>query len=616
MPRIAVVQNGTDVARSSWADVVDCYQESCRLLSGPGVEFTATFVVDDAVGPLLDGLDGSDIACVVFASNSLTSDRVANAVARRAERLREFVRGGGGLVVLHQWLDSLAPVVPDDLCPQMATRVGLAPAPSSIEFLGQDVLMHVPAEVDRSRLRDGGNDHGPSWLFFKAFDRNSLPAGLAPVLVRDNDQAVMVRSVDHIAERVVLSTILLDWQHNVELLANVIHFGAVGPPRRLIWREPGASTSELLHRWLSMDGASLVRPLAAPDEPLTAVDRWLLAERSSYVDTLVVPPDALDSASSRPEVLTFLERGGAIVTADRATHLPASRVTALVGSYTERSLAARLQAELRAVAGWDNVESAFDLRNIVGAVALLEQDPANSTEASVTLAELAPLAPEICARLAIPRHREDVSSSIALGQVVALLVRDDLLDASLVDWMQGSPLAREFDAALQVRAVVAAWARAPDDDFLTDVAAALRERADLLLSPAPVVRILDSVALLAQLRLLGPDTTTGAVELGEVVADLLTRFRADPEAGWLSAEATADIVRGLVVVLDRLPPERADVAARLSRRVATGADVLRRTLQRYERNPRGVAWRARLTHALVETDRRFPIGLQRLATMQ
>jgi hypothetical protein len=50
--------------------------------------------------------------------------------------------------------------------------------------------------------------------------------------------------------------------------------------------------------------------------------------------------------------------------------------------------------------------------------------------------------------------------------------------------------------------------------------------------------------------------------------------------------------------------------------VATGADTLWRGLPRYERNLRGVAWRARLTHALVEADRHFPIGLQRLATLE
>jgi hypothetical protein len=617
MPRVAVIQNGTDVARSSWADVVRCYQDSCGLLSGHGGDFTPEFVVDAAVGPLLDGLDRSDIACLVFATNALTSDQVVRAVAKRTERLHDFVRGGGGLVVLHQWLETLAPVVPDDRCPVLANRVGPAPAPGPVETRGRDdVLLHAPAHVDLERLRDGAHEHGPSWLFFKAFDLTRLPEGLTAVLVRDAEQAVLVRSDDHVGERMVLSTVLLDWQHNVELLANVIHFAAVGPPRRLIWREPHASSSELLHRWLSMDGAGLVRQLPATDEQLAPVDGWLLAERSSYVDTLVVPPDVLDAFARCPEVLAFLRRGGSVVTTDRVTELPASRVTALVGSYSERALAGRLHAELRAVAGWDNVESAFDLRNIVSAVALLEHDPANVTPASITLAELAPLAEEACERLAVPRHREDVSSSIALGQVVPLLLAGATLDASLVTWMKDSPLAREFDASLQVRAVVAAWAGIPDPFFLIDVAEALEARTEQLVSPAPVVRCLDSVGLLGQLELLGTDTSAGSVRLAMAATDLLGRFSPEPDAGWLSVEATADVVRGLVAVLDRLPEHHADLTARVARCVATGTDVLRRGLQRYERNPRGVAWRARVTHALVLSERRFPIGLQRLATLQ
>ena len=68
--------------------------------------------------------------------------------------------------------------------------------------------------------------------------------------------------------------------------------------RRLIWREPDASSSELLHRWLVMDGAGLVRPLPEADGRLAAVDAWLLAQRSPYVDTLVVPPDALQACAA------------------------------------------------------------------------------------------------------------------------------------------------------------------------------------------------------------------------------------------------------------------------------------------------------------------------------
>ena len=614
MPRIAVVQNGTDVARSSWADVVSCYEDACALLSQPGGEFTPTFYADESVAPLLESLNVSELDCIVFATNALTSDQVVRAVTRHTGRLRGFLRDGGGLVVLHQWLDSLAVVLPDTLLPTMNTRRPPAPDVEPLHSAGaDDALLHVPGLIDPSRLHDRAPTHGPSWLFFKSFDRMSMPDGLASVLVKDDEQAVLVRSKDHRRERIVLSTLLLDWQHDVELLANVLRFAATGLPRRLIWRDPKTSSAELLHRWLGMDGASLIRSL--PSEQIPAADSWLLTSRMSTVEALVVPPELLDVPVPRQEVLAFLGRGGTIVTADRTTQLPASRITALVGSYSERALADRLQAELRAVDGWSNVESAFDLRNIVAAAALLEEDPANHSPLSVTLEELAPLAEEACARLGTPRHQEDVSSSIALAQSVALLLSNERLDPSLVSWMAGHPLARDFDAQIQVRAVRSAWAGTPDPAFMTQVANELAPRAPGLLSPAPAIRCLDSLALLGQLHLLGPTSPEDAVAVAHAVDDILTRFPANHAAGWVSVEATADVLRGLITLLGELP-DNADPHDHLAVHIATGADVLRRALERYERNPRGVSWRARLTHALVLADRRFPIGLQRLATLQ
>lgn len=616
MPHIAVIQNGTDVARSAWADVISCYQESCRLLSANGEQFDLTFYSDETVAPLLEALDRSEVDCLVFATNALTSEQVARAADRHAGRLRDFLHRGGGLVVLHQWLESLDVVLPEELRPKMTTRTGAEPDDISLSSGARDdSVLHVPSSVMVDRLRDGGHEHGPSWLFFKALDRRSLPEGLTTVLAKDEDQAVLVRTEDHLPERIVLCTMLLDWQHNVGLLANVIRFAAAGPPRRLIWRDPQVSSAELLHRWLCMDDAALVRLVPARGEDLTPVDDWLLRERGSAVEMLVVPPDHLDDAAERPEVLRFLERGGTVVSTDRATRISASRITALVGDYSQRQLASRLYAELRAVTDWETVESAFDARNIIAAIALLELDPANVSPVAVTTAGLRHLAQDACDRLRTPRHREDIASSIALAQIVPMLTPDGPLDTSLVTWMASHPLCRDFDAEFQIRALRAAWERAADHDFLDDLATAMMAREPALVSLAPVIRCLDSVAFLDQLELLASDRPTTSPVLADVVARVLARFPADQAAGWLSVEATADVVRGVVALLRHVPAD-SDVADRLARHVATGADVLRRALNRHDRTARGVARRARLTHALVEADRAFPIGLQRLATLR
>jgi hypothetical protein len=616
MVKIAVVQNGTDVARSSWADVADTYRACAALLSDEVLTVTVEFFADEVVGRMLAELDRDTFACVVFTSNALTSDQVHRAVVRHLEQLHGYLAKGGGLVVLHQWLDSLSPVIPDRLCPTMATRQSAAPDPNPVHpFRRDDVLLHYPVEVAVDRLRDGGHESGPAWLFYKALDLPALPDALKAVLVRDETEAVVVRTDDHVPERIVISTALLDWQHNMDLLVNAMRWAAFGSPHRLVRRGEEAAPTKFLHRWLRMDGSSTFSVAVEPGASLSGAERWLLTDPESQLEVFIVPADHLPVTHDQPEVIRFLERGGTLLTADAETKLAASRVSVFVGHYAERTLAREFYAELRAVSGWNSVESAFDVRNIVGALVLLWADEPNRTPAAVSPAEVAGLGPEIRTRLSTTRHQEDVASSIALAQTLALLGAGPEADLGLVDWMFERPLARSFDVRLQLIAVRAGWAGRPEPGYVASACAELEQAAPGLASVSPVVRILDSVALLGQLGLLEAKPAEIAA-IGELVADLLDAFPAQPEMGWVSVEASADVVRGLIALLDVLPAEHDVLAARLADHAVTGADVLQRALRRYERNVRGVAWRARLTHGLVLAARYFPIGLQRLSTLQ
>src|SRR5699024_12869617 len=61
---------------------------------------------EDEVADELDALDPSETAAVIFETNSLRhpDSIVARAVRDRARKLSEYLAGGGGVLVLHQYV--------------------------------------------------------------------------------------------------------------------------------------------------------------------------------------------------------------------------------------------------------------------------------------------------------------------------------------------------------------------------------------------------------------------------------------------------------------------------------------------------------------------------------
>jgi len=607
--RIAVIQDGTELVRQTDADVADCFERCCTLLSADGSAFMSQTFTDDTVGDLLYRIDPEEHNCLVVASNALISERVEHTLEQHKDQLHGYLASGGGLVVLHQLVDSLAGVLPGDLCPGLADRKSARGAGQAEARAPGDLLLNYPAQVTLGQFRDGRTAPGPPSLFYKALSASSLPEKLLPV-VAYGDEILLVRTYDHVPERVVVATMPLDWQYQVELLANAIRFACLGRPRRLVWQEKAGTEGALQVRWLSMDGGASVRRLPGQGGAgIGPAERWLL----STVDMAVVPHNELESISARQEVRQFLAEGGTLLADDHMYGPSANKVVALIGKCTERRLANRLYGELRAVRGWDSVDYAFELRNIVVALSLLWSDPANRTEIAVGPDELGILKPLLRERLTDATHREDLSSSIAHAQSLAFLSGAEPLSARLYAWMSRDPRRRRFDVALQIRAVTALATRKTDQGFLAAAAAALAEQADLG-SIAPVIRILDAIAVLDQAGLLADDSAA-VRDLAELVCGYLDGLADESADAWLSVEATADAARGLVVLLNKLAVGEAALAERVADNLGTAMSVLRLSFRRYQANRKGVAWLARVTHAVVQAERQFPIGLQRLATL-
>jgi hypothetical protein len=629
VPRIALIQDGTEVARQRFADVAGVFERACATLSQEAsADFALRAFTDEDVGYLLDGIEREEWSCLVFASNALLSGQVENAVTRHREKLHRYVADGGGVIVLHQQRDSLEPLLPAELLPETHEREAERGATAVRADDPNDLLLHFPVAVAWTDLRDlrpeelrRADDRGselPSF-FFKAIDRASLPRALKPVLSASDDEVVVARTDDHVRERVVLATAPLDWQSarpgqeqaTAALLVNALRYAAVGSPRRLVWHRGEGVSNQLLVRWLAMDGGAALRPAPQAERPLDEIEAWLL----STVDLFVLPADRLPWVEGEADVERFLAQGGALVA---AADVPpgVTQVTGVVGRYEERTLATRLYAELRAVEGWRSARYAFELRNIARALAFLwghdEGELNRRDAAAIPPQQLGDdLADDLRRRLADPDHQEDLGSSIALAETLARVVAEPGKAAPHVAWLADEAEHRPADVALQIRAVLALADGRTEPDFLRDALAALEEAGSL----APVVRVLDAVSVLDGAGLL-PEDTEHATRLGAVACRCLGGSRATPERGWASVEATAHVTRGLVALHARIAPDRPDVAADLIGHVATGATALRRALRRYERNVKGVAWLASIVHALIVADRAFPIGLQRLASLE
>jgi ethanolamine utilization microcompartment shell protein EutS len=608
VPRIAVVQDGTELARQTEADVADCFERCCAMLSANGPVFSSRTFTDDTIGYLLEHIDPDEYSCLVLASNALISERVEHALRHNAAQLSAYLLAGGGIVVLHQIVESLADVLPADLCPKLTVRTSGKDGIAARAHDPEDLLLNFPATVSLDKFRDGGAAVGPPSLFYISMQATSLPDTLMPVLSYGSE-VLLVRSYDYVPQRIVVAAMPLDWHDQVGLLANAIRFASLGQPRRLVWRAAPGTHEALLVRWLSMDGGASVHPVPGPGSSgIGSAEQWLLRR----VDTAVAPADHLDRLSAMPPVRQFLLRGGTLLADDQMRGDPANKVVALVGKNTERRLATRLYGELRAVTGWDAVDYAFELRNIVVALSLLWTDPANHSQVALGPADLSRLRPLLRQRLTDPIHREDLSSSIAHVQSLAFLSARRL-HPSLYTWMASDPRRSRFDVGLQIRAVTALATRQPDQDFQSAAARALRDQSDLA-SVAPVIRVLDAMAVLDQAGLLG-DEPAATRDLAELIGGALTEFAEATSDGWLSVEATADAARGLVVLLTRLPAGEAALAERIADHLGAAMAVLRPSFRHYQANRKGVAWLARLTQAVVQAEREFPIDLRRMATL-
>ena len=617
MPNIALVQDGAEVARQRYADVYAHFVRACEELSSTrGLTFTLHVFTDDEVRFLLRGISSEEFSCVVFASNALLSNEVCQAVTAHRQDFEEYVRAGGGLLLLHQFRASLEDVLPEDLCPRLVDRQSRGQGQAHADA-SNDITLCYPNSARLDGLRDGKYSSGLRPLYWKSLERGSMPQLLRPILsagAAGGPEVLMARTVSGIRERVVVATLPLDWLGQGELLTNAIRYASLGEPRRVLWLPASVGPrADFALRWLYSDGASAVSSMGEPNA-MSEADKWLFRQ----VDVCIVPAGEFDRVRDRAEIRAFVERGGTLVTSAPLPPLAATMVSAVIGPYGQRALSRKLYAELATTSAWISVENAFHLRNIVSALAMLQQKRLDDSSLAVRTDAVAHLAASIERRLQQDEHRQDLSSSLALGEILCHLQPEPRGDASLFRWMDEPNPPDEEDVRLQLRALRSHWLRQPDPEFVPLAIEFLKRQAGLgsARSVAPVARLLDATAVLGHAGLLTADDASFE-ELADVLARELDHQMSKPDVGWSSVEATADITRGLVTLIQHV--HAAEPQERLAAHVAEAATVLRRTLRRFDDRAATTAWLAqlaRLVHALTLVDEQFPIGLQRLASVE
>lgn len=232
MSRIALVQNRSEMAYYGYAD-------ASRLLAQMGHDvqlFTA-----ENIEELAPALALGDLDAVVFGSNALNDDVVLDAVRGDEARtaIEGFLGSGRGLLCMHQrHLASDGAHL--DFLPDPLNRIQAVSRPESEKVLsgrlaiapagGKHVAILYPNTVAADGLAEaaGGFASLPG-LYWHCWDGASLEDW--DVLLDDPDKhrMLVLASRRPGTGRVVLSSLLLDWQGHRDFLQNLVLYVADGP---------------------------------------------------------------------------------------------------------------------------------------------------------------------------------------------------------------------------------------------------------------------------------------------------------------------------------------------------------------------------------------------------
>lgn len=214
MYKILWITNLSEIQNNSYCEIVGKLEKR---------GFTVRYLNRDNIYLLNEIL--SDYDCLVFGTNSLRDAVVRECVFETEcnERIENYAKAGGGIILLHQYLADNTEVKLFRNNPDMNFTVKHVKNPKATEELifNQGIFMNYqsfPNEIDAKKAHDDMANFsycpGVNWF---TYDCN--PSFWSSILVNEHNDALIKISN---SLPIVLAGMVLDWQNQYDILENII----------------------------------------------------------------------------------------------------------------------------------------------------------------------------------------------------------------------------------------------------------------------------------------------------------------------------------------------------------------------------------------------------------
>jgi hypothetical protein len=249
MYRVAVVQNQSESLRAGYADVARNFRTHLRMSDYEFVPFDGSNIAALFSAGSPQALESYD---ALFVSTNAASDaKTRTALEENVASIDKFLRSGKGLFLGYQKKMSGASegapggaLLPDPYRVTMSNRPSSEPdssagtisiAPRSAHAVGSFLLLNSPVEVTEELLMTHCRENDFKAHIYRAILEPANEAAFDTVLedrsYGKNRRLMLVNRSSVAGERVVVSTIAVDWEDHRRLLENILHYITEGVPR-------------------------------------------------------------------------------------------------------------------------------------------------------------------------------------------------------------------------------------------------------------------------------------------------------------------------------------------------------------------------------------------------
>jgi hypothetical protein len=377
---ILVVQDGAEATRHAYADNESFLRQviSNNYLMERNLQLRV--VVDEDCAFELAGITPDKYVCVIFSSNALIRQDgpIVRSVKKNAEDLAEYVRHGGGILVLHQsFADeelqvNLFPMVG----PYWLVDRGNDNIQDSVAWTAEsDTLARFPNMIGAAELSESGRDGHwvasfPLYYSWMVIDAES---SLVPLIVsRTNSKRVLAAGAKA-GGTVLITTIAVDWAESRVLTENFLSYVIDGLPRLVVVAERSEVPAEVALSLTKLNQQTSVLDLTQNEtlDKRRVQDPNFLAQVAETV--LVVSSAELESSAE--SYLPLLRPGGRMIVWTPSINSQFDRLVVTAGSSTPLILRKALQHDLVSlgISEWAETALVHDIRDVLLAAVSLGQ---------------------------------------------------------------------------------------------------------------------------------------------------------------------------------------------------------------------------------------------------